>query len=87
MEIKNITLFFTGIAVFLLGTFVVIFDYPQIQYFEALETESYYLLEQEKKDIHQRLIIEFSIGIGMLCAGGVLLGISVFSDKLKNRVR
>ena len=87
MEIKNITLFFTGIAVFLLGTFVVIFDYPQIQYFEALEAESYYLLEQEKKDIHQRLIIEFSIGIGMLCVGGALLGISFFSDKLKNRIR
>ena len=87
MEIKNITLFFTGIAVFLLGAFVVIFDYPQIQYFEALESESYYLLEQEKKDIHQRLIIEFSIGIGMLCVGVALLGISFFSDKLKNRIR
>ena len=87
MEIKNITLFFTGIAVFLLGAFVVIFDYPQIQYFEALESESYYLLEQEKRDIHQRLIIEFSIGIGMLCVGVALLGISFFSDKLKNRIR
>ena len=85
MEIKNITLFFTGIAVFLLGTFVVIFDYPQIQYFETLETESYYLLEEEK-DIHQRLIIEFSIGIGILCVGGGLLGIS-FLGRLKNRIR
>ena len=86
MEIKNITLFFTGIAVFLLGTFVVIFDYPQIQYFETLETESYYLLEEEEKDIHQRLIIEFSIGIGILCVGGGLLGIS-FLGRLKNRIR
>ena len=86
MEIKNITLFFTGIAVFLLGTFVVIFDFPQIQYFEAMESESYYLLEEEKKNIHQRLIIEFSIGIGMLCVGGALLGIS-FLGNLKNRIR
>ena len=54
-------LFFTGIAVFLLGTFVVIFDFPQIQYFETMKSESYYLLDEEKKNIHQRLIIEFSI--------------------------
>ena len=86
MEIKNITLFFTGIAVFLLGTFVVIFDFPQIQYFETMESESYYLLDEEKKDIHQRLIIEFSIGMGMLCVGAGLLGVS-FLSKLKNRIR
>ena len=86
MEIKNNTLFFTGIAVFLLGTFVVIFDYPQIQYLETLESESHYLLEEEEKEIYQRLIMEFSIGIGMWLAGGALLAVS-FSDKLKNRIR
>ena len=86
MEIKNSTLLFTGIAVIILGTFVVIFDYPQIQYFEALESESYYLLEEEEKDMHQRLIIEFSIGIGILFLGGAILGIS-FWDRLKNRIR
>ena len=86
MEIKNITLFFTGIAVFLLGSFVVIFDFPQIQYFETMKSESYYLLDEEKKNIHQRLIIEFSIGVGMLFLGGVLLAVS-FLGKLKNRIR
>ena len=86
MEIKNITLFFAGIGVFLLGIFIVIFDFPQIQYFETMEKESYYLLDEDKKTIHQRLIIEFSIGIGMLCVGAGLLAVS-FLGKLKNRIR
>ena len=86
MEIKNITLFFSGIAVLILGTFVVVFDYPQIQYFENLDSESYYLLEESKRDIHQRIIVEFFIGIGMQGLGVTLISIS-FLNKLKNRFR
>ena len=43
------TLFFIGIALLILGNFIVIFDYPQIQYLNNLESESYYLLDNEKK--------------------------------------
>ena len=63
MEIKNIGWFFIGLVILIVGTFIVIFDYPQIQFFENLESESYFLLDEEKKDIHQRLKIEFSIGV------------------------
>lgn len=51
---------------------IVIFDYPQIQYLENFEAKSYYLLDEEKKNIHQRLRIEFSIGIMILVIGIVL---------------
>lgn len=78
MEIKNITLFFVGVAVIILGTFVVIFDYPQIQYFENMESESYLMLEGQERDIHQKLNIEFTLGIGVLIIGIAFLIISVF---------
>lgn len=84
MEIKNVTLFFVGIAAIILGTFVVVFDYPQIQYFESMESESYLMLDGQERDIHQRLVIEFSIGIGVLVTGIVLLVFSVFK-KSKTR--
>lgn len=78
MEIKNVTLFFVGIAAIILGTFVVVFDYPQIQYFESMESESYLMLDGQERDIHQRLVIEFTLGIGVLVTGIALLMVSVF---------
>ena len=77
LEIKNIGWFFIGLIILIVGTFIVIFDYPQIQFFDNLESESYYLLDQEKKDIHQRLIIEFSIGVVFLLVGVALLLVSL----------
>ena len=83
MEIKNITLFFVGTSVIILGVFVVVFDYPQIQYFENMESEFYFMLDGQQRDIHQRLKIEFTIGIGVLVTGIVLLIISVFKKSKK----
>ena len=42
MEIKNVTLFLVGIIVLVLGTLIIIFDYPQIEYFENIDFELYY---------------------------------------------
>lgn len=39
MEIKNVTLFLVGIIVLVLGTLIIIFDYPQIEYFENIDFE------------------------------------------------
>jgi divalent metal cation (Fe/Co/Zn/Cd) transporter len=72
LKIKNVGSFFIGVIILIVGTFIVIFDYPQIQYLENFEAESYYLLDEEKKNIHQRLRIEFSIGIMILVSGIVL---------------
>ncbi|QLH07536.1 hypothetical protein [Nitrosopumilus ureiphilus] len=77
MEIKNTGIFFIGIIVLILGLLIIIFDYPQIELFEKMDTESYYLMNEEKKDFHQRLIFEFSIGIVILALGILLLIISL----------
>ncbi len=73
MEIKKIGWFFIGLIILIVGSFIVIFDYPQIQFFDNLESESYYLLDEEKKNIHQRLKIEFSIGVVFVFVGIALL--------------
>ena len=75
-EIKNIGVFFIGIILLIIGSFIVVFDYPQIQYFKILESDSFYLLEENEKEIYERLKIEFSIGIVMLISG---IGLSFFS--------
>ena len=56
MEIKNITIFFIGIAVLILGILIIIFDYPQIQYFEKMNFQN--IIEEKDREIYQRLIIE-----------------------------
>ena len=86
MEIKNVTLFFIGIIVLILGVLIIIFDYPQIQFLENLDSESYYLLDEEKKNIHQRMIIEFSIGIVILVIG-TLLVMGSFLKRFQNGFR
>lgn len=85
-EIRNQTLFFSGIIVLILGMLIIIFDYPQIQFLENMDSESYYLLDEEKKEIHQRMIIEFFAGMGIFVAGIVLLAVS-FLRRFKNGLR
>jgi hypothetical protein len=65
-----------GIVIFMIGIFIVIYDYPQIKYFDNFEFDSYLLLDEDKKNIHQRLKIEFSIGITILLSG---IGLIIFS--------
>ncbi len=68
----------------MIGIFIVIYDYPQIKYFDNFEFDSYLLLDEDKKNIHQRLKIEFSIGITFLLIG-IGLGIFSFIKKTKER--
>ena len=75
-EIKNVGWFFAGLIILIVGIFIVLFDYPQLQYFENLEEESYYLLDEEEKSIHQRLKIEYLIGVTILFVGIGLCGFS-----------
>ena len=83
-NIINHTWFFIGIILLILGTFVTIFDYPQIQYFENMDSQMYSSLDSETKEIHKRLQIELSIGITILLAGGMYLGLSLFRKKKKS---
>ncbi|MBT3743656.1 MAG: hypothetical protein HOF81_03515 [Thaumarchaeota archaeon] len=83
MHIQNPTWFFIGIILLILGSFIILFDYPQIQYFDKIEPEIYATLESEQKEIHNRLKIEFSIGIVILLAGGALFTTSFFRNSKK----
>jgi len=73
-----------GIVIFMIGIFIVIYDYPQIKYFDNFEFNSYLLLDEDKKNIHQRLKIEFSIGITFLLSG---IGLIIFSLIKKTKER
>lgn len=86
MEIKNVTLFLVGIIVLVLGTLIIIFDYPQIEYFENIDFKLYYSLLDKEKEIHQRLVIEFTIGLVILGLGILLLVCSSL-NRFENRFR
>ena len=83
VHIQTPTWFFIGVILLILGSFVTIFDYPQIQYFENMDLEMYATLESEQKDIHNRLIIELSVGIVILISGGTLFAMSFFRNSNK----
>ena len=61
----------------ILGSFIIIFDYPQIEYFNYLQDETSQILENNKKEIYQKILIEFSIGIILLGLGIILILISI----------
>jgi divalent metal cation (Fe/Co/Zn/Cd) transporter len=84
LEIKNVSYFFMGIMIFMIGIFIVIYDYPQIKYFDNFEFDSYLLLDEDKKNIHQRLKIEFSIGLTFLLSG---IGLIIYSLIKKTKGR
>ena len=81
LHIITHTWFFIGLIMLILGTFITVFDYPQIQYFESMDSQMYTSLDSETKEIHKRLQIELSIGITILLAGGMFLGLSLFRKK------
>ena len=61
----------------ILGAFIMVFDYPQIEYFNYLQDETSQILENNKKEIYQKILIEFSIGIILLGLGIILILISI----------
>jgi len=61
----------------ILGSFIIVFDYPQIEYFNYLQDETSQILENNKKEIYQKILIEFSIGIILLGLGIILILISI----------
>ena len=70
----------------ILGSFVIVFDYPQVQYFYYLENNTSQILEKDRKEIYQKILIEFSIGIILLVLGIFLILISIF-EGFENRIR
>ncbi len=78
MEIKDTRLFFIGIIILIIGLFVVIFDYSQLQ---LLEND--YSLTSEEKEILFKMQIEFLIGNILLISGISMTIISIFK-KLKD---
>ena len=78
MEIRNQKKFLIGLVIIILGTFIIVYDYPQIEYFNNLEKETFQILENNKKEIYQKIFIEFSIGIILFVLGITLILISIF---------
>ena len=77
MEIRDQKKFLMGLIIMILGSFIIVFDYPQIAYFNYLQDETSQILENNKKEIYQKILIEFSIGIILLGLGIILILISI----------
>jgi len=86
LEIRNQRKFLVGLIILILGSFVIVFDYPQVQYFYYLENNISQILEKDEKEIYQKILIEFSIGIILFGLGGFLILISILK-RFENRVR
>ncbi|MDX1441553.1 MAG: hypothetical protein R3237_03765 [Nitrosopumilaceae archaeon] len=84
IQIKNVGGFFSGIIILIVGMLIVLFDYPQIQYFEGLDSETFSRLDLETKNIFERLKIEFSIGV-ILLGGGITMSAIFLVKKQQNK--
>ena len=62
----------------ILGVFIIVFDYPQIEYFNYLEND--------KKEIYQKILVEFLFGIILFGLGIMLILISILK-RFENRIR
>ena len=61
----------------ILGAFIIVFDYPQIEYFNYLENDTSQIFETDKKEIYQKILLEFSIGVILFGLGIMLILISM----------
>jgi multisubunit Na+/H+ antiporter MnhB subunit len=77
LEIRNQRNFLIGLIILILGSFVIVFDYPQIEYFNNLENDNYITIENDQKEIFQKILIEFTIGIILFGIGMTLIIISM----------
>ena len=86
MEIRNQKKF-SGINNYvILGAFIMVFDYPQIEYFNYLENDIYQILENDKKEIYQKILVEFLFGIILFGLGIMLILISIIK-RFENGIR
>ena len=70
----------------ILGAFIMVFDYPQIEYFNYLENDIYQILENDKKEIYQKILVEFFVGVTLFGLGIMLILISILK-RFENRIR
>ena len=77
MEIRNQKKFLVGLIIMILGAFIIVFDYPQIEYFNYLENNTSQIFETDKKEIYQKILVEFSIGVILFGLGIMLILISM----------
>ncbi|WP_156416065.1 hypothetical protein [Nitrosopumilus sp. Nsub] len=75
-----------GLIILILGSFVIVFDYPQIEYFNYLENDNYITLETDQKEIFQKILVEFTIGVILFVSGISLIIISMLK-RFENRIR
>lgn len=75
-----------GLIILILGSFVIVFDYPQIEYFNYLENDNYITLETDQKEIFQKILVEFTIGVIIFVSGISLIVISMLK-RFENRIR
>ena len=75
-----------GLIILILGSFVIVFDYPQIEYFNYLENDNYITLETDQKEIFQKILVEFTIGVILFVSGISLIVISMLK-RFENRIR
>ena len=61
----------------ILGAFIIVFDYPQIEYFNYLENNTSQIFETDKKEIYQKILVELSIGVILFGLGIMLILISM----------
>jgi hypothetical protein len=77
LEIRNQKKFLVGLIIMILGAFIIVFDYPQIEYFNYLENNTSQIFETDKKEIYQKILVEFSIGVILFGLGIMLILISM----------
>ena len=86
MEIRNQKKFLLGLIIMILGAFIMVFDYPQIEYFNYLENDIYQILDNDKKEIYQKILVEFLFGIILFGLGIMLILISILK-RFENGIR
>jgi hypothetical protein len=60
LEIRNQKKFLLGLIIMILGSFVIVLDYPQVQYFYYLENNTSQILEKDRIEIYQKILIKFN---------------------------
>ncbi len=78
-------LFFVGLIVAFFGLLIIVYDYPQMIYIQAMTADELQLFDRTTLDRFERIQIEFYLGIAIFTTGAALLFFSKFTPAILDK--
>ena len=78
-------IYFIGLVIIVLGSLILVYDYPQMIYIQTVTTQELELFDKAVLDKFERIKIEFYMGVSIFVAGAAILFLAKFTPTIFNK--